>query len=452
MNAPWPLNPLGDVVDQARYIVWNFEGADLGHHVVDNPRDPGGRTLSGLTLLTYSREFLRLPAPRLADVAEFDALSLDDVVHVIAEVFAMRTGVWQIGDAALRLAVLDFAVHAGADDAIPALQRGLGVVADGILGRDTLAVLERHPKPRALVAAVMDERYQKAGRVVIKRPASLGFLNSWLHRYGRVLRLTAAAVILAGLAGPVRAQDGGEIPNGVPASSVGRRVPDAVGTAGKGRRRYWPMTIAQVARALHTHGCVTGTVTERVTEADGDVHVRLEDGKSFLIAEIIPEIPVAAPAAGVRAEVCGITRYDGEHKWPELHPVFRVREISGPRGARDGVAGTTDEAPLVTFLQPKRAFVLEHPRGVDIPVQLRVEPHADNRAVSLTYCDGAFAWPLEGADDSVVQPVAPLTFHIFESCLFVATVLGPGGKVRARAVLDMKVCGGLEACDDAVRP
>jgi lysozyme family protein len=232
MTAPWPLLPLGGVIDQARFIAWEFEGAKFGHRVVDHPRDPGGRTLSGLTLRTYSREYRRLPEPTLAPVAEFDALTLDEVVDVLIELFAMRTGIWQIGDPGLRLAVLDFAVHAGADDAVPALQRAIGTQADGQIGRQTLGVLQRLVQPRAAAVMVTTDRYAKAARRVLEAPQqSVPFLAGWFDRFRRVLLVTTALLALL-VAVPVHAQDGGETPDGSMRSSMGSGESHVVATTG----------------------------------------------------------------------------------------------------------------------------------------------------------------------------------------------------------------------------
>lgn len=85
------------------------------------------------------------------------------------------------------------------------------------------------------------------------------------------------------------------------------------------------ITVAQAATTAWTHVCVEGTLTRRRKESDGDWHLRIEDRGHFLIAEVIPQIPLTPPRTGTRVEVCGITRYDKRHKWPEVHPVLTLR-------------------------------------------------------------------------------------------------------------------------------
>lgn len=92
-------------------------------------------------------------------------------------------------------------------------------------------------------------------------------------------------------------------------------------------RRYWEVPASKVATTIHTHVCTRGILAQRVSEADGDIHLRLQDAGAFVIAEVIPEIPVALPPVGAWVEVCGIARYDRDHRWPELHPVLRIRKV-----------------------------------------------------------------------------------------------------------------------------
>jgi hypothetical protein len=73
-----------------------------------------------------------------------------------------------------------------------------------------------------------------------------------------------------------------------------------------------------------THIAVTGTVTLVKHEADGDLHIRLNEGAAFIVAECIPELPCVAPKLGQRVQVRGISRFDAEHGWYEVHPVESI--------------------------------------------------------------------------------------------------------------------------------
>ena len=89
-------------------------------------------------------------------------------------------------------------------------------------------------------------------------------------------------------------------------------------------RLYHPETIDSIAASRHTHVSVTGRVTLVRHEADGDVHIRLTDEHGhFIVAEIVPYHPLAAPGLGTIITVKGIRREDNEagHGWWEVHPV-----------------------------------------------------------------------------------------------------------------------------------
>jgi hypothetical protein len=92
------------------------------------------------------------------------------------------------------------------------------------------------------------------------------------------------------------------------------------------QRTYWPTPIDTlwVGHQKHTHVAVTGKVAYVRTEDDGDTHIRLNslgDSTKFVIAECIPLIPCTRPTAGRVITVRGISRFDPEHLWREVHPV-----------------------------------------------------------------------------------------------------------------------------------
>ena len=68
--------------------------------------------------------------------------------------------------------------------------------------------------------------------------------------------------------------------------------------------------------------CIEGTVTYVKREDDGDWHCTLEDGGRKVVCEIIPELPMDPPKVGQRIKVWGIPRWDGQHRWGEIHPVI----------------------------------------------------------------------------------------------------------------------------------
>jgi hypothetical protein len=111
---------------------------------------------------------------------------------------------------------------------------------------------------------------------------------------------------------------------------------------------YQAMTIAQFdakpVTGLPTRVELAGIVLYKAHEGDGDIHLQVCVDKSpeamaelkpgqrtrtrCFVAEVMPDLAVPGSAevkVGDRVTVDGISRYDGEHKCRELHPVERLR-------------------------------------------------------------------------------------------------------------------------------
>lgn len=90
------------------------------------------------------------------------------------------------------------------------------------------------------------------------------------------------------------------------------------------QRTYWkvPLDTLAIGHFKHTHVQTTGTVVYVLSETDGDIHIKLSSPSGrFIIAECIPKLPCIKPKAGTTITVFGITRWDPEHVWAEVHPV-----------------------------------------------------------------------------------------------------------------------------------
>jgi len=99
-------------------------------------------------------------------------------------------------------------------------------------------------------------------------------------------------------------------------------------------RVYHPVTIASLAHNTFTHVEVEGRVALVRHEEDGDIHIRLEDAQGrFVVVEVIPEISLTIPKVGDLVRVRGISRYDRQHHWWEIHPAEAI-EIRPPKQER----------------------------------------------------------------------------------------------------------------------
>jgi lysozyme family protein len=116
--------------------VLRYEGGYSNH-----PADPGGATMKGVTQATYdawrSKHGLSHQSVR--------SISQDEIEQIYRRDYWDRIH----GDtlpSGLDLCVFDFAVNSGPSRAIRALQKVLGVRVDGVIGPQTLAAANAHPK------------------------------------------------------------------------------------------------------------------------------------------------------------------------------------------------------------------------------------------------------------------------------------------------------------------
>ena len=119
----------------------NFEAAlsaTLKHEGgwADNPKDPGGATMKGVTLAT----FRRLVKPD-ATKADLRAINAEQVAVVY------RKGFWSqiMADelpAGVDFALFDYAVNSGPSRAVKAMQALVGAKADGVVGPKTLKAVD----------------------------------------------------------------------------------------------------------------------------------------------------------------------------------------------------------------------------------------------------------------------------------------------------------------------
>ena len=166
------------------FVIDVFEG---GATYTDAPGDLGGATKFGIT-----RPFLARAWGRPVSKADIRNLTREEAVEAYRVLLIEQARLGRIRDWRVLFAVFDFAVNAGEDDAIPALQRALGVTADGIIGPQTQRALEQA------------DGQLIAWRVVVARqafhirrsyaPEQAQWLRGWMNRCTRLAQeITAEA-------------------------------------------------------------------------------------------------------------------------------------------------------------------------------------------------------------------------------------------------------------------
>lgn len=107
---------------------------------VNHPRDPGGATNFGITQRTYDAHRRR----KAAQLQSVKFINRDDVTAIYREMYWDRIR----GDdlpKGVDYAVFDFTVNSGPGRAIPAFQRAIGAVPDGLIGPVTLELSRKDP-------------------------------------------------------------------------------------------------------------------------------------------------------------------------------------------------------------------------------------------------------------------------------------------------------------------
>jgi lysozyme family protein len=158
----------------------DFEGGDS-----NRADDRGGLTHYGLTLRTF--EDYR-PGATATDLL---ALTRDDVIDIITEIFALRPGYYLIADQWVMWAVIDFAINSSARIATMALQRAAGVLTvDGIFGRQSEQIVSRM-NPELLFRKVMAQRIRYFGQIIRHDHTQADNAGGWFDRAASLLESAA---------------------------------------------------------------------------------------------------------------------------------------------------------------------------------------------------------------------------------------------------------------------
>ncbi len=117
----------------------------------DNPADPGGATMKGVTLANF-RRYVKANATK----ADLRAISDDQLATVYRRFYWDAVAGAQLPDG-IDYATFDFAVNSGPGRAARYLQSVVGAAQDGRIGPATLAAINARP-PAAVIGALQDAR------------------------------------------------------------------------------------------------------------------------------------------------------------------------------------------------------------------------------------------------------------------------------------------------------
>ena len=147
-----------------------------GGEYSDDPVDRGGPTKWGVTMPALA-EFWG----RSVTAAQVAALTREEAAEVYEHQYLNRSGFLHLLDERVRVLALDWAVNSGIGTATKALQRLVGVEADGVCGPVTLAAANARDG-RALVKQLGLARQHFYVSIVRRDPEQIRFLDGWLNR------------------------------------------------------------------------------------------------------------------------------------------------------------------------------------------------------------------------------------------------------------------------------
>lgn len=151
---------MGDVVDRLERREGGFS---------NDPDDAGGRTYKGISE-THNPDLWVDGPPSDAQVRER-----------YEQRYVKGPGFDQVTYAPLREQLIDYGVNSGPYVAVQKLQEILQVTVDGVLGPQTLAAL-REARDTTVCNQLVAARVRMLGKIVVKNPSQLKFLNGWLNR------------------------------------------------------------------------------------------------------------------------------------------------------------------------------------------------------------------------------------------------------------------------------
>jgi len=139
--------------------------------------DAGGATKFGITIGTL-QEWRRKPTC----VDDVRNLTIDEAREIYRTRYFFATGFDQIKDPQIQRFCFDFAVNSGERTAVMALQRCIGVKADGAFGPISSAALKAINNLGMLFYALKAERYEVLLRYIGVDPRQAIYANGWSNR------------------------------------------------------------------------------------------------------------------------------------------------------------------------------------------------------------------------------------------------------------------------------
>lgn len=151
----------------------------------NDPDDPGGATMVGVTLSTYKTYCKRngLRTPSVTDLKAISYKVWRDILHT------MYWNKWKadlIEDQSVANMLVDWVWGSGASVGIKRPQRLLKVTQDGIVGPKTIAAVN---SAQDFLKTLYDARKAHFNEIVRKKPSQKKWLKGWINRIDYIYKL-----------------------------------------------------------------------------------------------------------------------------------------------------------------------------------------------------------------------------------------------------------------------
>jgi len=147
---------------------------------VNHPNDKGGATNKGITIGTYTyyRKLKGLSTPSVNDLKN---LSNDEWIDILKTLYWDKWKADEIQNQSIANLLVDWTWGSGSYG-IKYPQQVLGVVADGIVGKKTLAAVNDYPNQEELFQKLWNRRKKHFEDIVNRDSSQKVFLKGWLNR------------------------------------------------------------------------------------------------------------------------------------------------------------------------------------------------------------------------------------------------------------------------------
>jgi lysozyme family protein len=158
--------------------VIRFEDSTLSGKVSTLPGDSGGMTRFGIATNVH-------PEVPASFYTTDTATALFTAQQIYSNSYWHPLHLDSINDDGLASVLMDFGINSGVSRATKELQMLLGTVSDGVIGSQTLALIEKADQP-ALATSLRSQRQEWDREVAAANPGDAPYLANWLKRAGLV--------------------------------------------------------------------------------------------------------------------------------------------------------------------------------------------------------------------------------------------------------------------------